>query len=76
MRLLRYLQPKGTGSRDRARALAAARDPTPTIADAFPTRDATARRFLFPDIDDTLDNFAKLKAGMVDRLDYTHSTDR
>ena len=40
------------------------------------TRDAAARRFLFPDTDDTLDSFAKLKAGTVDRLDYTHSTDR
>ena len=40
------------------------------------TRDVAARRFLFPDTDDTLDNFAKLKAGTVDRLDYTQSTDR
>ena len=40
------------------------------------TRDAATHRFLFPDTDDTLDSFTKLKAGTVDRLDYTPSTDR
>jgi DNA invertase Pin-like site-specific DNA recombinase len=38
------------------------------------TRDAATRRFLFPDTDDTLARFTELKAGTVDRLDCTPST--
>jgi hypothetical protein len=38
------------------------------------TRDATTRRYLFPDTDDILAGFNKLKAGTVDHLNCTQST--
>jgi excisionase family DNA binding protein len=40
------------------------------------TRDPAAGRFLFPDTDDTLASFAALKAGTIDHLDCTLSTNR
>ena len=39
-------------------------------------RDADTRRFLFPDTDDTLASFEELKAGAVDHLDCTQSTNQ
>jgi hypothetical protein len=39
------------------------------------TRDAMTRRYLFPDTGDILAGFNKLKAGTVDHLDCTQSTD-
>jgi DNA invertase Pin-like site-specific DNA recombinase len=40
------------------------------------TRDAATGRFLFPDTDDTVARFSELKAGTVDHLDCSPSTNR